>query len=86
MYLHLGGDTVIPSESVIGIFDMDNVTVSRVSRDFLETAQSAGTIVNIFEDIPKSFIVESDKNKKTKVYLSQISPATLRKRWERDGI
>lgn len=29
MYLHLGQDTVITTETVIGIFDMDECTVSK---------------------------------------------------------
>ena len=29
MYLHLGQDTVITTETVIGIFDMDESTVSK---------------------------------------------------------
>ena len=39
MYLHLGGDTVVDSESIIGIFDLDNATLSVKTRELLSRAQ-----------------------------------------------
>ena len=35
MYLHLGQDTVVKKKDIIGIFDMDTTTVSKISRDYL---------------------------------------------------
>ena len=35
MYLHLGSSVVIPQSDVLGIFDLDNTTSSRITRDFL---------------------------------------------------
>ncbi len=81
MYLHLGQNVVIPAESVVGVFDMDNSTGALITRTFLSTAEKRGQIVNVSDDIPKSFIV-SVSGKKTTVYLSQLSSATLYKRSE----
>ena len=39
MYLHIGGDTVVNTKNIIGIFDMDNSTVSYKTREFLSEAQ-----------------------------------------------
>lgn len=39
MYLHLGQDTVITTETVIGIFDIDECTVSKKTRDYLTAAE-----------------------------------------------
>ena len=39
MYLHIGEDTVIKSDEIIGIFDMDTSTVNKATRDFLKTAE-----------------------------------------------
>lgn len=79
MYLFLGQDCVIDSDDIIGIFDLDNTSVSRVTKEYLSYSQKSGYIVEVATDIPKSFVVCSS-NTGTKVYLSQISPATLRKR------
>lgn len=79
MYLHLGQDTVIRTEEVIGIFDLENTTSGANTRRFLSEVQKKGQVVNVTDDLPRSFIVAGKKGKIT-VYISQISPATLRKR------
>ncbi|MEE3427786.1 MAG: extracellular matrix/biofilm biosynthesis regulator RemA family protein [Ruminococcus sp.] len=79
MYLHLGEKTVIRTESIIGIFDMDNTTISKNTRNFLTRAEKNGEVINVSYELPKSFIV-CIKNKERKVYISQIAANTLYKR------
>ena len=80
MYLHLGQDVVVRTEEIIGIFDMDNATVSRASKRYLAMAEKAGRVVNITGELPKTFVVCGEREGKITVYISQISSATLRKR------
>ena len=82
MYLHLGSSVVVPQRDVLGIFDLDNTTYSRITRDFLASAEVLGQVVAMGEDLPKSFILCRDRTGKETVYLSQLSPATLLKRVE----
>lgn len=82
MYLFLGQDTVVPLQEVVGIFDMDNTTVSKSTRAFLSEAERRGEVVTISNDLPKSFIVCDSKTNGRTVYISQISCATLLKRAE----
>jgi hypothetical protein len=79
MFLHLGGDTVSILNAVIGVFDLDNATVGRDTKKFLKAAQENGLIYDICEDIPKAFVLCGD-NGSTKIYITQVSTATLRKR------
>ena len=79
MYLHLGEKTVIRTESIVGIFDLDNTTVSKNTRNFLKQAQNNGEVVNVSFELPKSFIVCKENNE-TKVYISQMAATTLYKR------
>jgi hypothetical protein len=79
MYLHLGEKTVIRIESIIGIFDLDNTTISKNTRNFLTRAEKNGEVINVSYELPKSFIV-CIKNKERKVYISQIAANTLYKR------
>ena len=79
MFLHLGGDVVIPLKNIIAIMDIDTTTVSKDTKDFLRIAEEEGFIENISDDLPKSFII-TEKNKKSKIYLSPISSVTLMKR------
>jgi hypothetical protein len=75
MYLHLGQNVVVPKESIIGIFDLDNASWSHITRKYLNNAEKYGKIINVSEEIPKSFIVCAEK-----IYLSQLSSQTLLKR------
>ena len=79
MYIHLGGDYVVPQNEIIGIFDLENTTVSKKTRDFLNLSEKKKQVINVSYELPKSFIITSKKNE-TKVYISQISPTTLYKR------
>ena len=47
MFLHLGQDTVIIDDEIIGIFDLDTTTVSKPTRDYLKTMQKSGNVVNV---------------------------------------
>ncbi len=80
MYLHLGQDTVITYEEILGIFDLDATTVSKATRDYLANATKTGRVVNVSMDLPKSFIVCRNTDGTTTVYISPISPSTLLKR------
>ena len=81
MYLHVGENVVLKDNDIIGIFDLDNTTVSKISRDFLEYKEKQHQIVNVSEKLPKSFLLCTDEGQE-KVYISQISPMTLYKRSE----
>ena len=79
MYLHLGNDVSIDADNIIGVFDMDNTTVSKRGRRFLPDAEKNGQVINASDDLPKSFII-AEENEKQTVYISSISPQTLYKR------
>lgn len=79
MFIHLGSNTVVTSKSIIGIFDIEYCSISKRTRAFLREAQLDGRVVNVTDELPKSFILCSEEDG-DKVYISGISPATLRKR------
>lgn len=79
MYLHLGEDTAVRADGIIGIFDIENTSVSKHTREFLAAAGKSGSVKNVSYDMPKSFIICSE-NKICSVYISPISAATLKKR------
>ena len=35
MYLHLGQDTVIKMDEIVGIFNMETSTISKITRNYL---------------------------------------------------
>ena len=80
MYLHLGQETVVMQDDIIGIFDLDNTTVSKVTRDYLSKAEKRKQVVNVSFELPKTFILTNNKTDGNKIYISQISSSTLLKR------
>ena len=79
MYLHLGQDTVIETESIVAMFDIDACTVSKKTRDFLAAAQKNGEVINVSFELPRSFII-CRKNGRNTVYISQLTTKTLSNR------
>ena len=81
MYLGIGKEKFINCNDMIGIFDLDITSQSHLTRKYLAAAEKAGTVVNVSEDIPKSFVI-CKEGSADKVYLSQLATATLNKRAE----
>lgn len=80
MYLHLGQETVVRLDEIIGIFDIETATISKHSRQFLADAEKGGRVFNVSMELPKSFVVCMDRDGTEIVYISQISSSTLLKR------
>lgn len=79
MFLHLGENVVVPLKDVIGIFNYETSNDSSDTIKFLRMAEEDGFVERITEELPKSFVI-AEVNKKSKIYLSPISSATLFKR------
>ena len=82
MYIHIGNNYVVKDNEIIGVFDIENTTTSKKTRDFLNFAEKNKRIINISTDIPRSFII-CLKNNETVVYLSQLNSFTILKRTEK---
>ena len=78
MYLNIGGDMAVRSSAIIGIFDLDNTSISAKTREFLGSAEREGQVVPC-DDLPKSFVLTAEYGL-TRVYLTALSAATLEKR------
>ena len=78
MYLSIGNDMAVRDTSIIGIFDMDNTTTAKRTREFLETAEQEGQVVPC-DDLPKSFVLTAEYGL-SRVYLTSLASATLEKR------
>ncbi len=78
MYLPIGNDMSVRDTSVIGIFDLDNTTISPKTREFLNEAEKNGEVVPC-DDLPKSFILTAEYGF-NRVYLTSLNTYTLDKR------
>ena len=81
MYLHLGSESVVRTDEIIGIFDLENSTIAKSTKNYLAKAQTMGWVVNVTDDIPKSFVIcQAGEHHPPRVYITQISSQTLKKR------
>ena len=78
MYLSIGNDMAVRDRSIIGIFDLDNTSTSKRTREFLDRAEKEGEVVPC-DDLPKSFVLTSEYGFH-KVRLTALSSSTLEKR------
>lgn len=75
MYLFVGGNSTVKKNDVIGIFDIEECSVSRITADFLNSEQKQGRVVSVSDDMPKAFVVCSGNT-----YITNVSNGTLNKR------
>lgn len=78
MYVNIGSDMALRDRSIIGIFDMDNTTISTRTRKFLNRAEQEGNVVPC-DDLPKSFVLTVEYGMEH-VHLTALSSQTLEKR------
>ena len=78
MYLSIGNDMAVRDRSIIGIFDLDNTSTSKRTREFLEKSEREGLVVPC-DDLPKSFVLTSEYGF-NRVHLTALASATLEKR------
>ena len=81
MYLHIGNKNSVKRKDIIGIFDLDTATVSKITKDFINKCQKKGAVEYLDSDLPRAFIL-LDENGATKVRLSRISTSGLKQRLE----
>lgn len=82
MYLHLGNNVSVPREDIVGIFDMDNASTARSTKNFLRRAEEEGMVITVGEELPKSIVVCCPQGSWQRVYISPLAPATLLGRLE----
>lgn len=81
MFLHVGNNKNVRLKDVVGIFDMDNATMSAISRKYLSEKQKQGLVESAIDEIPKSFVLYKD-GENYKICFSQLSTSALKGRVE----
>lgn len=82
IYLHTGNGCSVKISDILGIFDIENTTTDgKYTREYLERAEKEKRCIYTTPEMPKSFIVTMEDGEE-KIYISQLSVSTLRKRLE----
>ena len=84
MYLHIGNGENVRTEDIVGIFDTDTATISKITKQYLSGCEKRGETVNVSFELPKAFILTSAgvRSPENKIYFSQLSVKTLCQRAE----
>lgn len=80
IYLHIGNNYSVDVREIIGIFDMDNTTVTSCTKKLLDKAEREKRLFLATYELPKTFIVT-----KRRIYISQLAASTLKKRLASGG-
>ncbi len=73
MFISISSETVLSTEQIVGIFDLDTATQTKAARDFFKRAEKQGKVKISGSELPKSFIVMKNGD----IYLSQYSSKIL---------
>lgn len=84
-FLHIGQNVMLEDKRIIGIFDLDITSQSKLTRQFLTAAEENSVVLDACEDIPKSFLVCDHPYHRQIVYISQLNTQTLLKRAQEEG-
>lgn len=79
MYVDIGMDLAVRTSQVLGVFDLDNTSWSKRTREFLEKAQTDGSLIEATDELPKSFVLTQEYGQ-TRVYLTKYNASVLAKR------
>ena len=83
MYLHVGNNRNIRKSCVIGIFDMDNATISPITRKTLGKLQKGLRLDTVSLEIPKSLVLYEELGE-CRMCMSPISASALMGRMENE--
>ncbi|MBQ7363110.1 MAG: DUF370 domain-containing protein [Clostridia bacterium] len=79
MYLHIGNGKSVRKKDIIGIFDLDTATVSKITRGFIGKMQKDGRLEYYDTDLPRAFVLIGGR-RGSRLRLSRISPQGLKQR------
>ncbi len=70
MYVYIGGKTVVPEDEVVAVFDLDNVSTSKRTREFLRKAEEEGMVIPTGDELPQTIVLCSPSGSWQRVYLT----------------
>lgn len=81
MFVHIGKSVSVDEKEIIGIFDIENASISGDTKQFLKNMQLEMKTVSLCDDLPKTFIL-CDNSFTDTVYITQLSPEVTKRRIE----
>jgi hypothetical protein len=86
MYICLEGDGIVPERDIIGIFDLDNVSFSYLTREYLAAAEKSGRIENFAYELPRTLIMTQEKDYLSSLVVPKVLARRIAQRAGIDGL
>ena len=80
MFIIIGPEKTLKIKDIVGIFDIDSASSTKVTKAFLVKCEREGRVHGSGGELPKSFLVTVSGD----VYFSQYSAKVLKARTEGD--
>lgn len=80
MHINIGANKLVRKKEIVGIFDLDTASHEKDTKDFLKECEKKKILEMCGSDLPKAFVLTAEnkkKQKKSKVYLTTLSAASL---------
>lgn len=78
MFVNIGPEKTLQTKDIVGIFDIDTASSTKVTKNFLVKHEREGKVHGSGGELPKSFLVTVSGE----IYFSQYSAKVLRSRAE----
>lgn len=82
-YVFIESGEGMRTKDIVGIFNLDQITLSKTTGKCLYEAQKSMRIVNVANDLPKSLIIR-DEAYGSRLYLSGLSADAIMRRLKDD--
>lgn len=79
MYLHIGNDFVLNEQDIIGVFDLDHISASSATMEYLKALEQDSRLISISQELPKAFVLAITGGVEIG-YLSPLSARTIQNR------
>ena len=79
MYVHIGSNRMIRSTDIVGAFDLDGEITTADTKRFLRRIESEGHAELAGDDLPRSFVLTSDKSGDGVIYTRLTTQAVAQR-------
>ena len=79
MYIEVGLNLSVRERSIVGVFDLDTVSYSARTREFLKRAEQNGEVIEATDALPKSFVLTQEYTMQ-RIYLTKQNARVLQTR------
>ena len=79
MYIHIGDGVCIRSKNIIGVFDLDHISESPATMEYLKALEEDNRLIAVSSELPKAFVLAVTGGMEIG-YLSPLASRTIQNR------